>query len=110
MTTFDVRVERDGGRSIVRVQGELDIATAPQLVDALEIAARDEAEVVVDLTATTFLDSTGLRTMVRCARDVERFVLVCPADNHRVMRVVTFAGFELAVPVFDSIEQVRPPG
>lgn len=107
MIPFGVRVERDGARSIVRVLGELDIATAPQLADALAGAG---ADVVVELTEATFMDSTGLRTMVLGSRDADRFTVVCPPENDLVLRVLTFAGFELAVPVVPSLDQVEPPG
>jgi anti-sigma B factor antagonist len=110
VTPFEVRVDRDGARSIVRVFGELDIATAPQLEKALETATAEGSALVVDLTETTFLDSTGLRTMVHAARAASGFTLVCPAENNAVLRVVTFAGFELAVPVVETLEQVDPPG
>lgn len=105
-----MRVERDGGRSIVRVLGELDIATAPQLAEALVEAAGGGAAVVVDLTATTFLDSSGLRTMVMAARDAERFVLVCPPENSTVLRVITFAGFQHAVPLVATVDEADASG
>ena len=89
---------------VVTVRGELDIATAPDLEKALVEAGQDDAPLFVDLTAVTFLDSTGLKVLVRAARQLDgRFTLVCPADNHPVMRVVTFAGFERAFPVVEAL-------
>jgi len=52
-----------GGR--VAVAGEVDCSTAPQMgacIDSLLAAA--PREVVVDLTAVTFLDSAGLHALV----------------------------------------------
>jgi anti-anti-sigma factor len=47
--------------------GELDIATVPLLEEAFEaaIAADDGARILVDLAGLTFIDSTGLRLLVR---------------------------------------------
>jgi anti-anti-sigma factor len=57
--TFSMRTEP--GR--VAVAGELDLAAAPRLADAL--ASLDEhATVTVDLAETTFVDSRGLATLV----------------------------------------------
>jgi anti-anti-sigma factor len=51
----------------VAPQGELDIATAPQLQAEFDrIRARDGLErIVVDLRDLVFLDSTGLETIVK---------------------------------------------
>lgn len=46
--------------------GELDIATVPQLEEAFDAAlASDGASIVVDLAGVTFIDSTGLRLLIR---------------------------------------------
>ena len=58
-------VERDGWL-ILRVEGELDIATAPSLDAELERAQDSAAErIVVDLDRVDFIDSTGLHVLVR---------------------------------------------
>ena len=110
-TPFRVVVERARARALVSVHGEVDISTAPELATALDEAEKGEQQLVVDLTPTTFLDSTGLRTIIHAARRVgERFVLVCPPDNHAVMRVVTFSGFQLATEMVPSLDEVPPGG
>jgi anti-anti-sigma factor len=47
---------------IVFVGGELDLDTAPQLVDFL--ADLEDQHVILDLWDLTFVDSTGLRVLV----------------------------------------------
>jgi len=50
------------GMHIVSLHGELDMASAPRLADALvEIAG---STVVVDLSGLTFMDSTGISALV----------------------------------------------
>jgi len=63
-------VDRDYG-VIVRVEGELDVATAPVLDAALTLAeASDVPMIAIDLTGVTFIDSTGLRALLEAhARD-----------------------------------------
>jgi anti-sigma B factor antagonist len=65
---FDLTVstdpERDG--TLVRITGELDLVTGPQLEAAL--AAVTEHPVRVDLSGLDFLDSTGLRALLNAAR------------------------------------------
>jgi anti-sigma B factor antagonist len=55
-------------RAILRVEGEIDLLTAPRLEEALEAALRPGRLVVVDLNAVTFMDSTGLRTLLQAHR------------------------------------------
>ena len=61
MGVFEVRIERDAH---VMVSGDLDIATSPQLVSAVESLAGTEVQrVVVDLSRVTFLDSSGVSAL-----------------------------------------------
>ena len=58
-------VARVNDAVVVRVDGELDLATAPALRAALERALADGDQLVVDLSAVTFIDSSGLSVLVR---------------------------------------------
>ncbi len=101
---FFVGLDRQDQRIVVTVRGELDIATAPDLEKSLVEAGAADLPVSVDVTEVTFLDSTGLKVLVRSARQLEgHFTLVCPAGNRLVMRVVGFAGSEQAFPVVESL-------
>jgi anti-anti-sigma factor len=58
----EVRVQLDGsGGVLISVVGEFDIALHDPFLQAVE---RGTGDVVVDLSETTFLDSTGLRALV----------------------------------------------
>jgi anti-sigma B factor antagonist len=53
------------GPTVLRLVGELDTATAPQLRHQLAALADDgETRVVIDLASMTFVDSTGLGVLV----------------------------------------------
>jgi anti-sigma B factor antagonist len=68
-----------GGVEAVFVTGELDLATAPRLDEAL--AERTADVIVVDLSGCTFLDSAGIRALVGTARSL--------AEAGRGLRLVT---------------------
>ena len=55
----------DADRHVVAVRGEIDLFTAPELkqklTDAIEAG---KTRIVVDLSATTFLDSTALGVLI----------------------------------------------
>jgi anti-anti-sigma factor len=46
------------------VHGELDIATAPELIEMLDRFRQQSHAVVLDLAEVTFMDSTGLTTLM----------------------------------------------
>src|SRR4051794_18559612 len=55
----------DEQRQVVAVRGEIDLFTAPELKAALTDAIEDgRTRVVVDLSDTTFLDSTALGVLI----------------------------------------------
>lgn len=59
------------GRITVAPSGQLDLATAPQLAQALAQAqGRGGTEIVVDLSAVDFMDSSGIAVLVQAAREV----------------------------------------
>jgi anti-anti-sigma factor len=63
---FRVATERSPGTQRIIAAGELDIATVPQLEEAFDAALDAGAErILVDLGALTFIDSTGLRLLIR---------------------------------------------
>jgi anti-anti-sigma factor len=50
---------------VVTVSGEIDLETASRLGEELQGAMREVApDVVVDLSAVTFMDSTGLKVLI----------------------------------------------
>lgn len=111
MEDFDVVVSRRGHVAVVTVHGELDVATAPEFERAVLDAEREARGLVLDLTPATFLDSTGLKMIVRAARRIgEQFTLVCPQANHAVQRVIRFGGIDDAYAVRETLDDVRWAG
>lgn len=80
---WDVEVRQDGEASTLYARGELDLDTASLLLAVVERCLADGARtIVIDLAGLTFLDSTGLGTLVGCWRRAQghaaAFVLVNP--------------------------------
>jgi anti-sigma B factor antagonist len=68
---FCVTARRGDDRVILELQGELDMARAPQLDEALAGADLDgSGAVVLDLRGVSFLDSTGLKAIFRARKAV----------------------------------------
>lgn len=76
------RTSRDGV-DVLLVEGEIDVATAPRLISALnDVVAESTGSVIIDLTSVGFMDSTGLALLInahrRLTRARKRFAVVCP--------------------------------
>ena len=106
--SFRVDLSRQGNCIIGSAVGEIDLATAPALLDAIESELGRSApdRVVIDLSEVRFLDSSGLNALVRLQKLLEDreigMRLVIPSD--RIVRQV-FEITRLAEPlsVVDSL-------
>lgn len=90
---------RHGPASVLRVAGELDMHSGPQLRAALsEILERPGVDaVVVDLTAVTFLGSTGIAVLVDAdweARQRAKHLRLVVGDARAVSRSLASTGIE----------------
>ncbi|MFL6090278.1 MAG: STAS domain-containing protein [Aeromicrobium sp.] len=54
----------DDGRTVVLAEGDVDLATAPMLREALGRVLQNPGSVVVDVGGVGFIDSSGLNALV----------------------------------------------
>jgi len=96
--TFAVEVTPGPAGWVVRVAGELDLATVPDL-DACLVALDDD--VVVDLAGLTFADSAGIAAFIaahnRAVQGGRSFVLRSPTD--RIAKVLRLTGVDRVLTV-----------
>lgn len=88
----------------LRLTGELDLATAPQLRAALSKAAEDAELVIFDLTELTFMDSTGIHAILTAdaqLRATDRRLAVVPGPR-RVQRIFELTGLADRLPFMNN--------
>jgi anti-anti-sigma factor len=99
--TFEVDVRAGPEGTVVTPRGELDIATAGELRDAL---AAVEGPLTLDLSALRFVDTSGLRLILevtdRARRDGRAFAVVPGVPG--VQRLFEMAGVAELVPFTDG--------
>ncbi len=62
---FDLIASRTGDAAVVTIVGELDLSTAPRLLEVLaELAGNGTNDVTLDLAEMAFIDSTGVSVFV----------------------------------------------
>ena len=108
---FHVARTTIAGRSALTVRGELDIATAPLLITAAEMLLETSPQaLVVDLTPTVFLDSSGARALLVIARQaaaagVDAHV-IAPHGNRPVRLPIDLLELGTAVPIVGSAAEL----
>jgi anti-anti-sigma factor len=89
-----------GGERVIRLRGELDIGSAPDLQRALLRSRPAQQRVVLDLSELKFMDSTGLRVLLRARAAAEEgrweiFMRNVPAN---IQRLFDMTGVHEALP------------
>jgi anti-anti-sigma factor len=68
---YGFSIERvEGSPLVLKVGGELDMATADEFEGALEEALSADPALVVDMADVTFCDAAGLRVILRTAESL----------------------------------------
>lgn len=99
--------ELDGCTTVIAVEGELDLSTAPRLkwmlVDCL---AAGQNQLVLDLSLTNFMDSTALGVLVGVRRKLhseDRLAIVCTEPD--VLKIFEYAGMDGAFAIFPTLDE-----
>ncbi len=97
------------------VDGEIDLATVDELNVAIQdVLASDNSNLLVDLTDTSFMDSTGLKSLVMAERNFTEagrsFALaVKPGPIWRLIELSGVDSMLTIVSGVDELESVSPP-
>ena len=108
---FAVERTTVAGRPALTVRGELDIVTAPELAAAVEaqLAAAVPA-LVVDLSETSFMDSSGARELVRVTRQAAAvgvpLHVLAPQRHGAVRLTIDLLELGTVVPVVGSAAEI----
>jgi anti-anti-sigma factor len=84
-----IEIDLGKGRTEIEVRGELDLAVADQLREAIE--RMDERQVLIDLSSCEFIDSTGIAVIVQ-ASQVDGRKLVAHSPTAQVLRILQITG------------------
>ena len=103
-SAFGVAVERTPSGATIRVRGDIDIATVPQLQEAREqVVAENPQAIVVDLGEVQFVDSSGLKFLLQTyalsLRTGWKLTLLRPPAN--VMQTFVLTGADEQLPFAD---------
>jgi anti-sigma B factor antagonist len=92
---FRCDITEDGDGVVAVVQGELDLASAPEFTRRIQqVLTGPPASLTLDLTALTFIDSSGLGALCRIQEDAvaQETVLQLTGVPHHARRVLEITG------------------
>jgi anti-sigma B factor antagonist len=105
----EVAVEAVDGWQVLRLAGEVDVATAPRLRDRLvQLINEGPPKLVVDLSGLSFIDSMGLGALVsglKRARAHDGDLRLAGPSDH-VAKVLEITRLDQAFVVGDTVEAV----
>ena len=82
-----------GPKTVVRLAGELDVMSAPDLWAVLDREMTQTPSLVLDMSGLEFVDSTGLGVLARAARECDaadgRITLQAPTKRVRDLLALT---------------------
>jgi anti-sigma B factor antagonist len=97
----------DERTSVIAIEGELDLARAPglkwALIDSLEAGHN---HLVVDLSLTTFMDSTALGVLVGVSRSLDdraRLAIACARPN--LLKIFELSGIDGTFAIFPTLDE-----
>jgi anti-sigma B factor antagonist len=94
--------------TVVVVEGELDVGTAPGLADQLGPLADEGGHLILDMSGVRFCDCAGLSLFLRLKRhaDAAGGALHLAALTAPVRRLVTLAKLDDVLPVTTTVADV----
>ena len=103
----------EDGRAVVAVGGEIDVYTAPKLRDQItDLVGKGSYDIVIDLEAVDFLDSTGLGVLVGGLKKVRAhdgsLELVC--SQERLLKIFRITGLAKVFAIHSSAEAAIAAG
>lgn len=106
---FDIRCDTGPAVSVVTATGEVDMLTAPMLRTAIhDTLETPPAILILDLSAVSFLDSSGLETLME-THDTVRATQLRVVTSTAVPRPMQVTGLAEIIAVYDDLESALRP-
>jgi anti-sigma B factor antagonist len=102
--------ELPSGWQCLAVAGEIDLATVAELESAIDsVFLSDSHPLVIDLTQSSFMDSTGLKALVMANRkfDQEGRSFAIAVSGGPVSRLIGLSGVESSIRIVDHTDDLE---
>lgn len=100
----------DSGVPVIKLEGEVDVYTAPQLKQQMiALLEAGTKQIIIDLTRVEYFDSTALGVLIgglkRMRERDGNLSLICP--NPRIRRVFEITGLDKIFDIYNSVDEAK---
>jgi anti-anti-sigma factor len=101
-----ISVEEVGGATVVRAEGEVDLANADQLAAGLRTAGgKRGGPVVLDLLGVPFMDSSGLKALLVASGELGERLSLVMSPGAPVTRLLELAEVRDRFAIHDTLDE-----
>ena len=93
--------------NVLRLDGEIDLYVSPEIAVVLQgMTAPRPSRLVVDLSAVTYIDSSGLSVLINAVNDVEEYGgrLMLSGVQEHVRTIIEAAGLSTFFVAFEHVD------
>jgi anti-sigma B factor antagonist len=102
-----MRVEQQGGYTLVTVSGDIDISTTDQLRERLTALAASRCPLIIDLNPVTFIGASGLGVLALAASRASAHggTLHVASDRYHTRRLFRITGLHNYIPLSRTVDE-----
>jgi anti-sigma B factor antagonist len=107
---MQARESVEDGLQIIALEGEIDLACSPELREILDVHARAKrSALLLDFAGVSYVDSSGLATLVEYVRKVQDFdgKLALAAVNTRVKTILDLVRLSEIFPIYPTVAEAK---
>ncbi len=91
---MNINVEKDNGRTVIKIEGRVDTVTAPELEKAINDEGESLQFLVLDFKAVNYISSAGLRVLLSAQKKMNvQGSMELVGVNEDIMDIFEMTGF-----------------
>ncbi len=106
---MEIRVNENEDHTVIALHGEIDLSGSPEVRTAILGQLGQQKDVLVDLSNTSYIDSSGVACLVEgmqtAKKDGRGFALL--QTSMEVLRVLQLARLDKVFQLVESVEEYR---
>ena len=104
MPSENSKLRRAGPHAVITMPAEIDMTNVGQIREALLAAASGQTSLIIDMNATTFCDSAGVRAIITASQQAAMAGTQVRLVATAVLRIFTITGADQLIPTYPTLE------
>ena len=98
------KLPRASRHAVITMPAEIDMTNVGQIREALLAAASGQTSLIIDMNATTFCDSAGVRAIITASQQAAIAGTQVRLVATAVLRIFTITGADQLIPTYPTLE------